>query len=122
MCQKSFSLPARQTFYKENGPQELCVPFKFDCAKTGHNAFRVLFSNNRAHPWSLECGSRWTHGFGRIGFDRTYKALKISGHNWMEMKDQLSIYLSTQFAKRSSGKGRVKWLFKEILNTSISWW
>ena len=31
---------------------------------------------------------------GRLGCDRTYKALKLSGHNWVGMKEQLTKYIS----------------------------
>ena len=30
---------------------------------------------------------------GHLGCDRTYKALKLSGHNWVGMKDQLKKYI-----------------------------
>ena len=31
---------------------------------------------------------------GNLGFDRTYKALNLSVHNWMGMKDQLKKYVT----------------------------
>ena len=31
---------------------------------------------------------------GHLGYDRTYKALKILGHNWLVMKDLLKMYIS----------------------------
>ena len=31
---------------------------------------------------------------GHLGCDRTYKALKLSGHNWVGMKEELKKYIA----------------------------
>ena len=74
LCQESCSVHTWQTFYSQNGPQEPCVPFKFDCTQIcqmegpalGRLGLGFRGYGNTTLIWKFFRSQRWEGGFANI--------------------------------------------------------